>query len=232
MTDNNPTPEVTPPAPTEVPAKKPMSKAVKILLIVIGSFIGLIVLISVIAALGRGVDRDNASDDKPTVTEQEEPAEEPEPEPEPEAGGLDNPLPLGYEASIYQGSPDNTLATVTVGILDPNANVAIAQANQFNDAAQPGYHFVAIQYTFTGTNKTEPANVSTLLWDWSLAQEDGTLIGESNTFVVMPDAWTEPYDVNDLYEGQTGSCVVIYQVPDAYTGKLLATVYGSYISLQ
>jgi hypothetical protein len=219
------------PLPLEPAAAKPKSKLTKVLLIVIGSFIGLIVLISVIAGLTRGVtgDREDASDDKPAPIAEE--SEAPEPEPEEENGTLENPLPLGYPASVYQGSVDNTLATVTVAILDPNANVAIAQANQFNDAAQPGYHYVAIQYTFTGESKTEPASVSQLLWDWSLAEEDGTLISESNTFVVMPDSWANPYDVNDLYQGQTGSAVVIYQVPDNYAGKLFATAYGSYITL-
>ncbi|KJL45018.1 DUF2510 domain-containing protein [Microbacterium trichothecenolyticum] len=147
------------------------------------------------------------------------------------AGTLESPHPAGYALTIYQGDPDNTLATLTVAIKDPNAGAAIAAANQFNDPAQPGYHYVAVEYTFTGASKTEPANVTSLLWDWSLAQTDGTLIGESNTTVVYPDGWNNAYDVNDLYEGQTGSAVVVYQVPDSYTGPLLATAYGQYVAL-
>jgi hypothetical protein len=162
----------------------------------------------------------------------EAPEEQPAPEPEqPTAGSLDNPYPQGYVAGIYEGSPDNTLADITVAIKDPNAGAVIAQANQFNDPAAPGYHYVAVEYTVTGRSTVEPANVSYLLFDWSLATADGTLIPETSTTVVYPTGWNHTYDVNDLYDGQTASVVVIYQVPDSYTGALYATAYGSYITL-
>lgn len=166
---------------------------------------------------------------KPAATE-ESTAPEPAPEPAAEEGSLETPYPVGYAASVFQGDEDNTLATISAAILDPNAGAAIAQANQFNDAAQPGYHYVAVEYTFTGRNKTEPANVSLLLYDWSLATDDGTLIAESNTSVVLPDGWNQTYDVNDLYDGQTGAAVVVYQVPDT-AGALFATAYGKYVTL-
>lgn len=149
---------------------------------------------------------------------------------ESEAGTLDAPYERGHAMSIFQGDESNTLADVTVAVKDWDAGAAIAQANQFNEAAQPGYHYVAVEYTFTGRNKTEPANVSLLLYDWSLATDDGTLIAESNTSVVLPDGWNQTYDVNDLYDGQTGAAVVVYQVPDT-AGALFATAYGKYVTL-
>jgi hypothetical protein len=148
----------------------------------------------------------------------------------PEGGTLAHPFPAGYVVSVFQGSEDNTLANITAAVKDWNAGAAIAQANQFNDPAQPGYHYVAVEYTVTGANKTEPADVSMLMYDWTLAQTDGTLIAESNS-VVMPDDWNQTYDLPDLYEGQSGSFVIVYQVPDAYTGALLAQAYGKYLSL-
>jgi len=174
-------------------------------------------------------------DTKPATSEPAEPAAE-KPKPTPtekpaEEGTLAKPYPVGYVVSIYEGDPDNELATLTVAIKDANAGAAIAQANQFNEPAQPGYHYVAVEYTMTGSSATEPANMSWLLSDWSLAQTDGVLIGENNTGVVMPDGWNDTYMVNDLYQGQVGAAVVVYQVPDAYTGPLLATAYGKYLSL-
>ena len=170
------------------------------------------------------VDEEEPAEEEPVVEEEEEPAE-------PEAGTLENPFPKGYELEIYQGSPDNTLATMTVAIKEANANASIAQANQFNEPAQPGYHYVAVDYTITGASKDEPASASVLLWDWTLSTDDGTQIGESNTTVVLPDGWNQVYDLNDLYEGQTGTATVIYQVPDDYKGTLFATAYGQYVTL-
>jgi len=191
---------------------------------------------------GSGISKAEAKDDSAAVAEQTEPVkaepvkEKPVKEPvapkvvAPAAGTLANPHPIGYSASIYQGSKDNVLATVTVAVKDWNANAAIAQANMFNDVSQPGYHYVAIEYTFTGANPTEPASAYMLLTNWTLSQPDGVMIAESGNSVVLPDDWNEVYDLPDLYQGQIGSVVVIYQVPDT-AGALLATAFGQYIAL-
>ncbi|WP_374200415.1 DUF308 domain-containing protein [Microbacterium sp. CFH 31415] len=202
---------------------------------IIVSVVGTIVGVAVFIALAAGAVNDAIDDTKTDVgnSVEEEPAEEePAEEPAaPEAGSLENPHPKGYVASIFQGDEDNTLAEVSVAIKSADADAVIAQANQFNDPAQEGYHYVAVDYTITGANKTEPASASMLLYDWTLAQEDGTLIAENSSMVVLPDGWNQTYDLNDLYEGQTGVATVIYQVPDSYTGTLYATAYGSYITL-
>lgn len=166
------------------------------------------------------------SDITPDETVEEKPT--PTPEPEVEAGSLESPMPRGAAMEIYSGSEDNVIASVSAVVKDWNAGAAIAQANQFNEAAQPGTHYVAVEYTFTGKNKTEPANVSYLLTDWTLATEDGTLIAD--TSVVLPDGWPESYDLPDLYQGQTGTAVVVYQVPDA-AAALFAQAYGKYVTL-
>lgn len=74
--------------------------------------------------------------------------------------------PVGEGPLHPEGDPDNILATLTVAIKDANAGAAIAQANQSNDAARAGYHYVAVEYTFAALSKTEPANVSMFLGDW------------------------------------------------------------------
>lgn len=186
------------------------------------------------AALVLGLTACGASTPPPSAVPPTAPAETsaPAPEPaEPEAGSLENPYPVGHIATVWEGTEDNVLLTISAAVKDANAGVAIAQANQFNDPAQPGYHYLAVEYTVTGMSKTEPVNVSWTLTDFSLAQADGILIAESNTIVVYPDGWSQSYDVNDLYAGQTGTAVVLYQVPDAYTGPLFVTAYGSYIAL-
>ena len=210
--------------------------------LVFGSIGALVVLLIIVVSVNLASSGSNPSGgpaDKPAAEASTEPVDEEsaapveEPEPAaPELGTLDNPFPLGYSLSIYQGSPDNTLASMTVAVKDWNANAAIAQANQFNDPAQPGFHYVAVEYTITGANTTEPASASQLLYDWTLSQADGVMIAETNSSLSYPDGWNQTYDLPDLYEGQTGAVVVVYQVPDAYTGALFATAYGQYVALQ
>jgi hypothetical protein len=170
------------------------------------------------------------------VTAKDQTAEvvEVEPEPEPvevKQGPLDNPYPVGHVATIWEGDEDNVLFTLTATIKDGNAGAEIAQANSYNEPAAAGHHFVAIEYTLTGESKEEPTNVSWVLSDWSLSLDDATIIPEDSTGAVMPDGWNQVYEVNDLYAGQSGSVVVLYQVPDSYQGTLYATAYGSYITL-
>ena len=149
---------------------------------------------------------------------------------QPLEGSIDNPLPAGYPFGIWDVDPDDPCATITIAVKDPNADAAIAAASGLNDTARPGHHFVAVEYVVTA-EADEPVWVEDLVGDWTLSQADGVQIPASDSVIVMPDGWTAPADVNDLYEGQTASAVVLYQVSDAYTGPLLASAYGAYVKV-
>lgn len=149
---------------------------------------------------------------------------------QPVEGSIENPLPAGYPFGIWDVDPDDPWATITIAVKDANADAAIAAASELNDTAQPGRHYVAVEYVVTA-EADEPVWVEDLVGDWTLSQTDGVQIPASDSVVVMPDGWTAPADVNDVYGGQTASAVVLYQVPDAYGGPLLASAYGAYVKV-
>lgn len=192
-----------------------------------------IIIAAIAGVLAIGLSGCTVAGNAPSLAEdppvQKQAAPEPEPTPTPEVGTLENPFPVGYTLTVYQGTEDNELAGVVISLKEANANKAIAQANQFNDPATNGTHYVAVEYAITGLSD-EPQSASVLLWDWSLALDDGTLIPEADT-VVLPSGWNQTWDVNDLYSGQSASVVVIYEVPDSYAGTLYVTAYGQYVAL-
>ena len=63
----------------------------------------------------------------------------------PEAGTLENPFPKGHTATISQSGED--YYSVMFTLVAANADKKIAAANQFNDKAPRGYHYVIVKAT-------------------------------------------------------------------------------------
>lgn len=166
--------------------------------------------------------------DAPAPVEEIEAEPEPEPEPEPENGSIESPFPAGYEATVFEGSEENVLYTVTAALADDDAWAEIAKANQFNEAPSEGMKYVIVSYTVKAVDEDEPTNVSWSLYDYAAGDINGVTYRDVS--VVLPDSMPTPYDASDLYAGQSFTAYVAYEVP-ASLAEVYVTAFGSYFTL-
>jgi hypothetical protein len=220
---------VLPSQDTPPPAKRKFPLWAIITLSVVGGllvvFIGLGMLVGVAASIADSTEdkAPSTSQEKPAAPAEEEPAEE-EPAAEPETGGLDNPWPKGYEPTITESGAD--LYTVAFTLVDGDANAAIHEANQFNEAAPAGQHYVIIEATFTGLDADFPVSPGSAMWDWSIADQDGAIY--QSGLVVTPGESIS--GAPDLYKGQSYTGQEAYLVPDGTT-VLYMSALGKYVTL-
>ncbi|WEG09301.1 hypothetical protein PU630_01690 [Microbacterium horticulturae] len=141
----------------------------------------------------------------------------------PDVGTLDNPYPQGEAAVISQDDED--YYSVAFTLADADADKEVAAANQFNDKAPSGFHYVVVEATFTGLS-SEAVDPAVEMWDWQIADQDGNLYQSAS---IVTDT-TELDDAPELHKGQKYTGVEVYAVPDA-TEALYMSALGSYVAL-
>ncbi|MDN4480508.1 DUF4190 domain-containing protein [Demequina muriae] len=132
-----------------------------------------------------------------TNEEDEEVADEPEGSPE---GTRDNPFPAGSVLT-------NDEVEVTLGTANWAADETVASENQFNDPAADGSTFVILPVTITNVASSEPVTPWLELTVFYVAP-DGRSFQEASA--VIPE---DVMDIDDLYEGGTGSGNLLYEIP-------------------
>ncbi|GAA3773827.1 hypothetical protein GCM10022240_27120 [Microbacterium kribbense] len=142
---------------------------------------------------------------------------------EPEPGSLENPFPKGYTATITQDDED--YYSVTFDLIAADGDKKVAEANQFNDKAPKGYHYVIIKATFTGLS-SEAVRPGSEMYDWQIADQDGNLYQPASVVPVGESISGAP----DLYKGQKFSGEEVYAVADS-AKKLFMSALGSYLLL-
>lgn len=148
---------------------------------------------------------------------------EPEPVPVAEPGSIDDPLPVGYVATMLNNGQE--VYEVSVRLVDGNATKAIADANMFNDPPPAGMKYVLVEFTFTALSDT-PVMPGVESFSYQVATPDGK-VWKSATVVVPGEGLS---GAPDLYKGQTFTGNEAYVVPeDADT--LFITAVGQYFSL-
>lgn len=175
---------------------------VGLILSIVGSIVGVLVFIGVVAA---SVDSAFSGGDTTVTQPESEDAEEPaEEQPaEAEQGGRENPFPLGSEVS-------NSDWTVVINSVNPDGNPVVSAANQFNEAAPAGSHYEIVNYTvtYTGAESSYAAEVTV-----DLVTSAGNVINGYDNLVVLSDG----FGFDELFTGAAVTGSQAFLVPDGET---------------
>jgi hypothetical protein len=165
----------------------------------------------------------SAAAESPAAADTPEPEYTPSPA-APEEGSLENPWPAGHTAHVTKS--DAPYYSVSAKLVSSNANQAMKDANQFNDPAPAGSHYVLVEYTFTGEgdDSVDPGVES---FDWQVADQDGHVYQSESAVTPGNDLSGAP----ELYKGQVYTGQEAYIVPDSTT-TLYVSALGKYIALQ
>lgn len=225
--------------PIEAEAK-PRKKSRKVLWIVLGAIAAallFIIVVGSIASANRGASTepvDSASDEltpgqkAEREAAEEEPVSEPEPAPAPvpEVGTLANPAPVGSVTTVTQG--DGATYDLVINGVNWDANTAVAQENQFNDAAAPGFHYIWLTSTITNTTADAAKAVRPGSAAYTMTVTDQTGASYSQVSVVLPD---DLGMMSEIYAGQSATGNIAFMVPDSTT-TLVAGLGGVFTALQ
>jgi hypothetical protein len=175
---------------------------------VVGTIVAFVVFFAVVATSFS----DAFGDSTVAVEEQAEssqaPAEEAAPAEAPatEAGSRENPVAVG---STITGDK----WTIVINSFNPDGTAAVAEANQFNEAAPAGSHYGIINYTvtYTGADSSYAAEVGV---DYVTAA--GNVVNTYDNFVVLTDA----IGLDELFTGASATGSAAFVVPDGDTGLI------------
>lgn len=154
-----------------------------------------------------------------TVTEPDDeavasaPAETPAEEPAAEVGTRENPAPIG---STVEG----TEWTVVVNSVTLGANDAVAAANQFNEAPDPGTEYIVVNYTATYTGD-DPEGQMAAFVSVDYVTGAGATVDKTDKLVVAPEP--EIDTMSTLYSGASVTGNDAIQVPSPVDGVLAVT---------
>ncbi len=175
---------------------------------IVGTIVGVIVFLGVIA----GAANDAFGGGDTTVSqpaESGEPAEEPVEEPVEEApadaaqGTRDNPVPVGTEIS-------NSEWRVVINGVNPDGNAVVSEANQFNEPAPAGSHYVIVNYTVTYTG-AESSFAAEVMVD--LVTSTGNVVDGYDSMAVLTDGM----GMDELYTDASATGSQAFLVPDGET---------------
>lgn len=140
-------------------------------------------------------------DESAADSELEQNAAETPSEPEvSDEGTRDNPFPAGSVLS-------NDEVEVTLGAANWAADGVVADENQFNEPAPEGTTYVIVPVTIANVASVEPVTPWLELQVFYVAP-DGRSYEEAS--VVVPE---DVIDIDDLYEGGTGTGNLVYAIP-------------------
>lgn len=129
-------------------------------------------------------------------------------------GTRDNPFPVGSVLS-------NEEVEVILGDANWAADEIVAAENQFNEPAPEGSTYVLLPVTITNVASSEPVTPWLELQVFYVAP-DGRSFDEASA--VVPN---DLMDIDDLYEGGTGSGNLVYTIPsDAQEGGVWGVEVG------
>lgn len=181
---------------------------VGLILSIVGTIIGVLVFIGVVAgaandAFGGGDTTVTQSDEseQPTDETAEEPAEEAPVEAA--QGSRENPVPVGTEVS-------NSDWSVVVNSVNPDGNAIVSEANQFNEPAPAGSHYVIVNYTVTYKG-AESSYAGEVMLD--LVTSTGNVVNSYDTLVVLGDGM----GLDELYSNASATGSQPFLVPDGET---------------
>lgn len=177
---------------------------VGLILSIIGTIVGVIVFLGVIASsvdasFGGGdttvtQPNDSDGDDEPDA---DEPADNPVTA---ERGTRENPFPIGSEIS-------NSDWSVVVNAVNPDGNAIVSEANQFNEAAPAGSHYEIVTYTITykGADSASSSEVSV-----DVVTSAGNVVNSFDSLVVLSDE----FGFEELFAGASVTGSQAFLVPD------------------
>ncbi|WP_307858273.1 TM2 domain-containing protein [Cellulomonas fulva] len=150
--------------------------------------------------------------DEPAADEpaSEQPVDE---APAAEEGTRENPYPIGTPVTVT-GWDDSTWE-ITIGKPDLDGTDEVAAANQFNDPAPKGMVYAVVPVTATRVSGEAEAPWIGVSVEYVSAA--GTTHTQSDTMSVAPDPSFN--DINELYEGASGTGNVVIAIPEDDAGK-------------
>jgi hypothetical protein len=152
----------------------------------------------------------DARDDSSIVDEGDADAgseEAPEEPAESDLGTRDNPAPLG--STIELSEFGSVVYELTMGPSTLNATEAVMAANMFNEAPPEGFQYALVPVTVTYLG--DETGVPWLDLTIEFVTAEGTTHTESDTLVVAPEPTF--MDINDLYNGATGTGNIVIAIP-------------------
>ncbi|MFG6445866.1 hypothetical protein ACFXQA_11415 [Microbacterium sp. P07] len=168
---------------------------------IVGTIIGFIVFFAVVGtAFSDAFGGTESTVSQPTV--EPDPAAEAQPEADTaaEIGTRDNPAALG---STINGDE----WTVVVNSFTPDANQAVAEANQFNEAPPAGSHYSTVNYTVTYTGADSDYALSVGI---SLVTSTGEVLNSYESMASLSDSM----GIDELYTGGVATGSTAFTVPD------------------
>lgn len=133
--------------------------------------------------------------------------EAPEEPAESDLGTRDNPAPLG--STIELSEFGSVVYELTMGPSTLNATEAVMAANMFNEAPPEGFQYALVPVTVTYLG--DETGVPWLDLTIEFVTAEGTTHTESDTLVVAPEPTF--MDINDLYNGATGTGNIVIAIP-------------------
>jgi energy-coupling factor transporter transmembrane protein EcfT len=117
-----------------------------------------------------------------------------------EVGTRDNPSTIGSTISSETWS-------VVINSFNPDAGVAVAEANSFNEAAPAGSHYGIVNYTvtYTGEDSAYAAEVGV-----DLVTASGNVVNSYETMVLLNDSM----GLDELFTGASATGSAAFVIPD------------------
>jgi len=143
--------------------------------------------------------------DATAATQEQEPVDD-------AVGARSNPVEMG--STISSSDWD-----VTVDDFDHDATDAVLSANEFNEEPSDGnsYALAEVTVTYTGEESGTPwADIT-----FAYVTEDGNTVNAYDTMTVAPDP--DFSEINELYEGASGSGNLVFEIPQDDDGVLRVT---------
>ncbi|SEB36064.1 MULTISPECIES: DUF2510 domain-containing protein [Microbacterium] len=186
---------------------------VGLILSIVGTIVGVMVFIGVVAtsvddAFGDGDTTVSQPSDSGDSGDEEEATEEEAPAADAQ-GTRENPYPLGSEIS-------NSNWSVVVNSVNPDGNAVVSEANQFNEPAPAGSHYVIVNTTVTykGGDSSYAAEVSV-----DIVTESGNVVNGYDSLAVLTDG----FGLDELYKDASATGSQAFVVPDGETFLIRVT---------
>jgi len=167
---------------------------------IVGTIVGAVVFFSVVSdSFEESFGGTDVSVEDPAASD--ESAGEAAPEaPASADGSRDNPVAIGSSISSADW-------TVVVNSVNPDGNAAVAEANQFNEAAPAGSHYELVNYTVTynGADSSYAAEVTV-----DMVTASGNVVNGFDSMAVLSDS----FGFDELFAGASSTGSAAFVVPD------------------
>ncbi|WP_260980404.1 hypothetical protein [Microbacterium paludicola] len=173
---------------------------------IVGTIVGFAVFFAVVANAAQEAFGDTETVVSQPADEDAETAIEEEPADAAAEGTRENPYPLGSTISSSDW-------TVVVNSHTADGAAAVAEGNQFNEAAPAGSHYEIVNYTVTYTGAESGLAAETSV---DLVTSSGNVINSYDALVVLADG----FGLDELYNGASATGSQAFLVPDGETATI------------